>query len=294
MTRRAAVLRHCSWCWGFAAIALAGLPGLAQSTLPRIEVAVEARAIQPGELVVLTITTPAPAPSLIVRAFGRDLTPFAVDARTWRVLLGIDLDVAPGAHRVAIETPADRATHTLTVTSRVFRTRTLKVDEAFVNPPASVQARIAAEAAEQARIWAAPAESRLWSGAFVKPVPQEANSAFGSRSIFNGQARSPHSGADFASPAGTPIKAPNGGRIVLAKDLYYTGGTVIIDHGLGLFSVFAHLSAVSVKPGEMVTTGAIVGRVGATGRVTGAHLHWTVRASGARVDPMALLAVLGG
>ena len=267
--------------------------GKAQAPSPGIEIAVQARAIQPGELVILTITTPDPASSLRVRAFDRDVTAFQIDARTWRVLVGIDLDVAPGPHGVTIDAPAAHTTHTLTVTSRAFPTRTLTVDEAFVNPPARVQARIAAEAQELARIWTESSTTRLWAGTFVKPVPQEANSAFGTRSIYNGQARSPHGGADFASPAGTPILAPNAGRVVLAKDLYYTGGTVIIDHGLGLISLFAHLPAIAAKPGETVATSAVAGRVGATGRVTGAHLHWTVRVNGARIDPMALLAVLG-
>ena len=113
------------------------------------------------------------------------------------------------------------------------------------------------------------------------------------RSIFNGQARNPHNGADFMSPAGTPIQAPNAGRVALARDLYFSGNTIVIDHGLGLFSTLAHLSVLDVREGETVAAGQIVGRVGATGRVTGPHLHWAVRVAGARVDPMALLAVLG-
>ena len=124
-------------------------------------------------------------------------------------------------------------------------------------------------------------------------MPQEANSAFGTRSIFNGQARSPHGGADFPSPAKTPVHSPNRGRVVLAKDLYYTGGTVVVDHGLGLVSLFAHLSRIDVSEGDLVAHGQVVGLVGATGRVTGAHLHWTLRLGGARVDPLSLLAVLG-
>src|SRR5262249_28752592 len=128
---------------------------------------------------------------------------------------------------------------------------------------------------------------------FVRPVDAPANSAFGSRSVFNGQPRSPHPGADFLSPAGTPVKAANAGRIVLADDLYYTGGTVIIDHGLGVFSLFAHLSAIDVHDGDMVVAGQVLGNVGATGRVTGPHLHWSVRINGARVDPLSLLSVLG-
>jgi len=167
------------------------------------------------------------------------------------------------------------------------------VNEAFVTPPASEQERIAREAALLAGVWRAPAAERLWTGAFVRPVPQEANSAFGTRSIFNGKPRNAHGGADFLSPAGTPIEAPNGGRIAVARLLYFSGNTVVIDHGLGLFSMLAHLSTIDVHEGDRVTTGQQVGRVGATGRVTGPHLHWAVRAGDARVDPLSLLSVLG-
>jgi murein DD-endopeptidase MepM/ murein hydrolase activator NlpD len=156
-----------------------------------------------------------------------------------------------------------------------------------------MQARIDREAADLQRLWNAPAPQRLWSGPFARPVPGRATSIFGTRSIFNGKPRSPHGGADFLSPAGTPIRAPNGGRIVLARDLYFSGNTVVIDHGLGLFSLLAHLSVIDVHEGDIVVTDAVVGRVGATGRVTGPHLHWAVRASGARVDPLSLLALLG-
>src|SRR5439155_9005000 len=126
-----------------------------------------------------------------------------------------------------------------------------------------------------------------------RPVAEPANSAFGTRSVFNGKPRNAHSGADFLSPAGTPIHAPNAGRIAVARSLYFSGNTVIIDHGLGLFSLLAHLSAIDVREGDQVEAGQVLGRVGATGRVTGPHLHWAVRAGDARVDPLALLALLG-
>jgi peptidase M23-like protein len=263
----------------------------------RIAVTAAARSIRPGELVVLTIVTTKPAASLHVRAFDSEVLPFRVDSGTWRVLVGIDLATPPGRYPVAVDTgsgsAAARATHMLVVSARAFPTRTINVAEEFVNPPADVTARIQQEAQELAQLWHSSAPSRLWDGVFVRPVPDPANSAFGARSIFNGQPRSPHGGADFQSPAGTPVQAPNAGRIALARDLYFTGNTVVIDHGLGLFSLFAHLSEVGVQEGAAVGTGDVIGRVGATGRVSGPHLHWTVRAGGARVDPLSLLAVLG-
>ena len=117
--------------------------------------------------------------------------------------------------------------------------------------------------------------------------------SFGTRSIFNGHPRQPHGGTDFISPTGTPIHAPNSGRVVVASELYFTGNTVVIDHGLGVFSMLAHLSVMDVHVGDSVIAGQIVGQVGATGRVTGPHLHWAVRVGGARVDPLAVLAILG-
>ena len=246
---------------------------------------------------VLTIVTAVPTTSVHVRAFGRDLRPFAVDAKTWRVLVGIDLETAPRTYPVAIEagdTPAvARATHRLVVIPRKFPTRTLTVDPAFVNPPASALPRIERETAELNQLWASSAATRLWDGPFSRPVPDAANSAFGTRTILNGEPRSPHSGADFNSGTGTPIKAPNAGRVVVAGDRYFTGNTVMIDHGLTLFSLFAHLSEIDVHVGDVVKTDDVVGKVGATGRVTGPHLHWSVRVNGARVDPLSLLSVLG-
>jgi murein DD-endopeptidase MepM/ murein hydrolase activator NlpD len=260
-----------------------------------IEVTARSRSLQPGEIVVLSITVPDRSDRVRVRAFGHDVAAYPDGDRTWRALVGIDLDVKPGTYPVTVESEnrGSRTTYNLAVTPRVFRTRRLTVNEAFVTPPPSEQARIDREAAMLAAVWGAPAADRLWSSPFVRPVPQEANSAFGTRSIFNGKPRNAHGGADFLSPAGTPIHSPNAGRVAVARDLYFSGNTVIIDHGMGLFSMLAHLSAIDVHEGDQVAAGEILGRVGATGRVTGPHLHWAVRAGGARVDPLSLLALLG-
>src|SRR5215218_5724669 len=278
--------------------ALAAMTIEAQAPKPAaIVVTASSRSARPGDLVVLTIVARDPAASIRARAFDRELFPFAAGARRWRVLIGIDLETAPGVYVVSIEAGdspgAEGTTYELSVAPRTFRTRTLTVDEAFVNPPAAAVARIGREAAELNELWAASNPAKLWAGPFMRPVPDPANSAFGTRSILNGQPRSPHSGADFSSAAGTPIKAPNAGRVVLAGDRYFTGNTVVIDHGLGLFSLFAHLSEMAVKGGDSVKTGEVVGKVGATGRVTGPHLHWSVRLNGARIDPLSLLAALG-
>jgi murein DD-endopeptidase MepM/ murein hydrolase activator NlpD len=135
--------------------------------------------------------------------------------------------------------------------------------------------------------------SNTWEAPFVAPAEGRVSSNFGVRSIFNGQPRSPHGGIDYSGAVGAPVAAPAGGLVALAEDLFFTGNTVVIDHGLGLYSLLAHLSEFAVRAGDRVERDQIVGRVGATGRVTAPHLHWTVRLNGARVDPLSLLAVAG-
>lgn len=268
---------------------------LAQATGP-IQISTRGRSLSPGEIVVLSIAGPEASDEVRVRAFDRDVIAYR-DGDTWRAIVGVDLDVKPGTYPVTVlsgpDVNAKRATHDLRIVPRAFRTRRLTVDEAFVTPPASEQPRIERETALLAATWQSSAPSRLWTMPFVRPVPQASNSAFGTRSIFNGRPRNAHGGADFLSPAGTPIRAPNAGRIAVARNLYFSGNTVVIDHGLGLFSTLAHLSAIDVEEDELVTPGQRIGLVGATGRVTGPHLHWAVRAGDARVDPLSLLAVLG-
>jgi len=271
------------------ALALAQPPGA-------LRVSAAARAWQPGEVVVFTIAPADAAAPVRLHAFDHDILAYHT-ADAWQVIVGVDLDVAAGTYPVTIESGSGagiaRTTYELQILPRAFPTRKLSVDEAFVTPPKSAQPRIDREAALLASTWQSSAATRLWSAPFIRPVPQPANSAFGTRSIFNGKPRNAHGGADFLSPAGTPIHAPNAGRIVIARNLYYSGNTVIVDHGLGLFSTFAHLSRIDVHEGDVVTSGQAVGLVGATGRVTGPHLHWAVRAGNARVDPLSLLATLG-
>lgn len=265
---------------------------LVAATQAALTVTHTARALGPGELVVLTVTAPA-SPQITVRAFGRTWPAHHAGGETWRALVGIDLGTKPGRHEVVVTSGDARSVHPLVIKSRAFPTRRLTVDPALVTPPPEARERIEREARELAAAWELSSDVPLWSGRFVDPVPDAANSAFGTHSVYNGVPRSQHSGADFASPTGRPVKAPNGGRVVLAGSRYFTGNTVLIDHGQGLFSLMAHLSEIDVKPGASVSTGDVVGKVGATGRVTGPHLHWTVRINGARVDPLSLLHVLG-
>lgn len=173
-----------------------------------------------------------------------------------------------------------------------YETRRLTVDPKMVNPPASELARIKEESQAMAAAFAILTPERLWRGAFDAPVPGAANSAFGRLTITNGKPAGRHQGADFRAASGTPVRAPNAGRVVLAQNLYFAGNTVIIDHGLGVFSLLAHLSRIGVEPGAMVARSQVIGDSGATGRVTGPHLHWAVRFGEMTVDPLSLMSAV--
>lgn len=258
------------------------------------------RSLQPGEVVLLTASENVPLRRAEARAFGRTFPLYPTeDPRIWSGLVGIDLETRPGAYELEVSAEPEAGAPVtgkvqLRVLAKQFPTRRLTVDEKFVTPPPEVEDRIRREAARITAIHASVTPERLWGGVFRRPVPAEPGSSFGKRSILNRKPRSPHSGVDFSVPEGTEVRAPNSGRVVLAADLYYTGLTVILDHGLGMFSLFAHLAKIDVGEGELVRPGSLVGRVGMTGRSTGPHLHWSVRLVQSRVDPMALISVTGG
>lgn len=205
-------------------------------------------------------------------------------------LIGIDLDTKPGSYSVRIDTRDGRTvTRLLRVLPKEFPVRRLRVAPGFVEPPAEEIDRITRELKTTEGIFHTTTE-RKWRGAFLLPVDGVPTSNFGSRTYFNGLRRSPHAGVDFMAGRGVPIRAANAGVVALAAPLYFTGNTVIIDYGSGLYSLFAHLSEFRVNTGDAVLAETVVGLVGDTGRVTGPHLHWSVRLQGARVDPLSLVA----
>ena len=260
----------------------------------------KARALQPGEVVRIEAQPSRQLGSLHVEAFDRKFPAFIQEkGGVWTALVGIDLDTSPGSYSLTLlGTDLDGKTlksqKTIRVVAKKFPTRTLTMEEKFVTPPQEVLARIDKERVEVNKIFAASTPVKFWTGPFKAPVPGNVISVFGKRNVYNGKPRDPHTGIDFRGATGTPIRAPNSGRVVLAQNLYYSGNTVILDHGLGLYSYLGHMSAISVTVGDEVESGHIVGKVGATGRVTGPHLHWTVRMNTARVDPLSLIRILQG
>ena len=262
-----------------------------------VDVTHHARGVFPGEAVLVSVSSTQRLASVEGTIFDRTVHFHHEEDGSWQGLVGIDLLVEPGDHDLALRITAVGGAvlsrvHTLAVADKAYPTRYLTVEPRYVEPPPEVGARIEREYLRQTAIFAADTPERLWRGSWVRPVPGRANSRFGSRSVFNGQPRNPHSGADFLAGVGTPVAAPNRGRVVLAGDTYFSGGSVILDHGRGLYSYLAHLSRILVEEGDVVRSGDVVGRSGATGRVTGPHLHWTVRLSGARVDPLSLIEIL--
>jgi murein DD-endopeptidase MepM/ murein hydrolase activator NlpD len=272
-------------------------PPAPEPPTPALTVTHAARALQPGEVVLIEVRADAPLAAVTGSAFDRDLPFFRTAAGVWRALVGVDVARAPGEHEVAIRARSETggsatAAHVLAVEAKTFPERRLRVAPKFVTPPPAARARIERERARLAEVYASSAGDVLWADPFVTPVEGAVASGFGRRSVFNNEPREPHGGADLASPTGTPVRATNAGRVALAGDLYFSGGTVVLDHGLGLFSLYAHLSRIDVREGDLVDRGGRVGAVGATGRVTGPHLHWGIRLHGARVDPFSLVSLL--
>jgi murein DD-endopeptidase MepM/ murein hydrolase activator NlpD len=270
--------------------------GLSAET-PSLDIGHHARSVQPGEVVVLEVRPSEPVVLVQATAFGATIRFFSDGTGgVWRGIVGIDLEASPDDYAVAIRATLGngdtvRATYVLSVAPKEFPTRHLSVNPSFVNPPADVLDRIGREASRQRKIFHTSSAERRWVGGFLRPVAGDSTSSFGRRSVYNGEPRSPHSGTDFRAGEGTAIAAPNAGTVVLAGDTYFSGNVVIIDHGWGLYSYLAHLSSIDVAEGETIERGQWVGNVGATGRVTGPHLHWTVRLNEARVDPLSLMAL---
>ncbi len=218
------------------------------------------------------------------------------DGHGWYALAGVDVEGAVGASQLRIgATESGTGGGTIDLSRSIeihpahYRTTSLTVSPQFVEPGPEELARIKTESALKAKVFAASAPEPLWAGNFRAPVTAAATDSFGTRRTFNGKLASVHKGMDFRAAMGTPVRAGNSGVVVLARPLYYEGGCVVIDHGLGLFTISMHLSCIDAHEGQHVSQGERIGLSGATGRVTGPHLHWAVRWQDAYLDPAKLL-----
>jgi murein DD-endopeptidase MepM/ murein hydrolase activator NlpD len=208
-----------------------------------------------------------------------------------RFALGFSREAGPSAELTVQEPGAQAKSLRLSVAPRSWDIQRINgLPEKQVTPDAQTQERIARENALIAKARAQSVPKALFESGFQSPADGQVSGVFGSQRILNGQPRSPHSGVDLAAPTGTPVIAAADGVVMLAEpDLFYTGQTLLIDHGLGVNTVYAHLSALLVAAGNRVAKGQEIGKVGASGRVTGAHLHWGLSVGAVKLDPMTAL-----
>ena len=216
------------------------------------------------------------------------------DGRSWFALAGVDVEVPAGPSQLTIRlTFASSRTFNIVRAIEIhpaqYRTTSLTVPPRFVEPGPDALKQIEAEKQLKAKVFAASANEPLWLGSFRAPVRAAPTDSFGTRRLFNGELASIHKGMDFRARPGTPVRAANAGVVVLARPLYYEGNCIILDHGLGLYTLSMHMRRFNVHEGQHVAKGQLLGLSGATGRVTGPHLHWAVRWQGAYLDPAKLL-----
>lgn len=224
---------------------------------------------------------------------GRDV-PLVREDEHWMTIIGVDLDVEPGEHAAPISLHYEDGREqtrqqSIEVRAKSFPTTKLTVAPKYVELNPEDRARANREAAETGALYELLTPEKYWSEPFITPIPGVTGGRnFGHRRVFNDQPRAPHSGADLKASTGTEIVASNTGKVMIAHDFFFNGNAVFIDHGLGLYTMYLHLSEILVEPGDLVLRGQVVGLAGATGRVTGPHLHWGVRIGDARVDPFSL------
>ena len=253
------------------------------------------RALQPGEPVLVFLESDGSVRSASVSFLGEtaELEPIDGGAASF-ALVGIDVQARPGPAVMTVKIVKrggvlENVRKELLIAERKFPSTKLQLKSEYVTPPASVQARIKREADLMALALGVVTPEWLGDGPFVLPHRAPSWSNFGQRRLNNNVLQSLHTGLDLRVPLGEPIRATNAGRVAMASDLYMGGKTVVIDHGLGVFSMYGHMSELLVKRGEAVKKGQTVGLCGSTGRSTGPHLHWAFKIFGARVDPEAML-----
>jgi murein DD-endopeptidase MepM/ murein hydrolase activator NlpD len=266
-----------------AALALSGLAvsALAAAALPRANVV-------PGGVAIVDVgaaTDPKPSVS-----FGDHVVLTVADSGRYKAVVGLALATKPGNYKLIVQRHVGPSqTVPFKVVDKKYREQQLKVPEKQVNLSPEDEARVEAEQKHLRLLYDAQNDSVPTTFALAVPVNGPRSSSFGLRRVFNGQSRNPHSGMDIAASTGTPILAPADGTVVDVGNYFFNGNNVLIDHGGGFLTMYCHLSAFAVKNGDVVRTGQLIGKVGATGRVTGPHLHFGVLLNGASVDPALFL-----
>ena len=211
-------------------------------------------------------------------------------------LIAIPFRTAPGPAKLVLSWTNAAGDHSRTIPFRIvagkYKTDELKVESSRVNPNKKNVERAQKEAGKIKRVYDEGSIDRLWDGDFQLPMTSDITSPFGNKRVFNGQLKSFHNGVDFRARSATPVFAANSGVVKLAENLFYSGNAVVIDHGTGIFTIYAHLSRIDVAAGRHIEKGQRLGLTGATGRVSGPHLHWGVKVRGVAVNPMQLIEVM--
>lgn len=221
---------------------------------------------------------------------------FFRDSQSWYALAGVPLETSPGIYELKL-TETSSAAKSVEIVRKIKIARaaypkvTVKVARQFTEPNADQLRTITTDKAIKQKTFATETPERLWSGSFAAPVAANISDVFGTTRVFNNEVLSRHLGLDYGAPAGTPVHAVNRGQVILARDLYFEGGFVVIDHGQGLFSLYLHLSDFRVKEGDRVETGQVIALSGASGRATGPHLHVAIRWQGINLNPATLLQI---
>jgi len=242
--------------------------------------------IVPGGLMIVTVRS---AEGAVEGTFRGKQLHFNKVKTGFKAVTGIDLSTEPGIYQLALTVDGTPHSREVLIVKKKYRVQRLTLPEDKVILSPEDEARADREQKKMSALW--PVDSdRLWSGGFADPLPgKEITTPFGVRRIINSIPKNPHSGIDLAANVGEPVRAPNDGVVVLAEDQFFSGNSIVLDHGQGIYTMFFHLSEMKVKTGQAVMKGDIIGLVGATGRLTGPCLHWGVRVQGAKVDPLELV-----
>jgi murein DD-endopeptidase MepM/ murein hydrolase activator NlpD len=249
-------------------------------------VLISPKKIVPGGLMIITVRN---AEGAVEGTFRGKQLHFNKAKTGFKAVTGIDLNTDPGVYPLELAVNGKNLTLEMAIVKKKYRVQRLTLPEDKVILSPEDEARADREQKKMSALW--PVDSdRLWSGRFADPLPgKEITTPFGVRRIINSIPKNPHSGIDLAANVGEPVRAPNDGVVVLAEDQFFSGNSIVLDHGQGIYTMFFHLSEMKVKTGQAVMKGDVIGLVGATGRLTGPCLHWGVRVQGAKVDPLELV-----
>lgn len=282
--------------WTGIVLVAVGLLSVAEASIAAEKAAVVWHPTKPrvGDVAWVLVTDVVDSATVEGSVDGKPLTFFPY-AGGYAALFGVDLETKPGAHtwRVGVVEPGREprsARGSVKIVRRDFHVERLTLPSTMVDLDPGTERRAVDESKQLAALYRTITPERLWRGKFTTPVGTTGTgTGFGARRIINGQPRSPHSGSDYSAPKGTPVVAVNGGKIALVAEFFFPGRLVVVNHGLGLYTVYFHLDTIAVAEGERVERGQTLGTVGATGRATGPHLHFGAQVAGARVDPTTLL-----